>query len=237
MAAARAERLRVAPPPKNVSIKKTEDGEVLQEEEKLHIVLPLIIMTDVAGTGDAVIHELEKIPTDEHLEVRVTRGVGAITEGDVKRAGSAKPAGIIVGFNVKVEREARDLAERLGVEIEVFDIIYKLGEWLGAKLEERRPRQKQESTTGAAKIVKIFSNAKGRVVLGGKVEEGTLRVGEEVRLMRRDLELARGEITSLQSGKSPVKKVETGSEFGAQVKLGIEPTPGDRLEAFEVVFK
>ncbi|MEK7068420.1 MAG: translation initiation factor IF-2 [Patescibacteria group bacterium] len=236
-AAARNERLRAAPPAKNVSIKKTEDGEVVHEEEKLHVVLPLIIMTDVAGTGEAVLHELEKIPKDEHLEMRITRGVGAITEGDVKRAGSAKPAGIIVGFNVKVEREARDLAERLGVEIEVFDIIYKLDEWLKEKLEQRRPRQKQEAQIGAAKVVKVFSNMKGRVVLGGRVEEGVLRVGEEVRLMRRDLELARGEIVSLQTGKSPVKKIEAGSEFGAQVKIDTEPAPGDRLEAFEVVFK
>ncbi len=209
-----------------------------ETDEIQKTILPLVLKTDVAGTGDAVIHELDKLPKYDKLEVRiVTRSVGPISENDVKLVGSGKTPGLIVGFNVKVEREARDAAERLGVEIATFDIIYKLGEWLGTKLEERRPRERQEVSTGSAKILKVFSMQKGRVVLGGKVEDGTLREGEVVRLMRRDLELTRGEIVSLQSGKSPAKKIESGKEFGAQVKLSMEPAAGDRLEAFEVVIK
>ncbi|MBX4192340.1 translation initiation factor IF-2 [Candidatus Parcubacteria bacterium] len=212
-------------------------GMASEEEIIQKTVFPLIIKTDVAGTGEAVLHELNKLPQHENLEVRiVSQAVGPIGEADVKLVGGGKTPGVIVGFNVKVEREAKDLAERLGVEVVVFDIIYKLQEWLGAKIEERRPRIREENKTGAAKILKVFSNVKGRIVLGGRVEEGTLNVGEEVRVMRRDLEIARGEITSLQSGKNPVKKIESG-EFGAQVKLGTEPAPGDKLEAFEIVFK
>jgi len=108
------------------------------EEESAHMVLPLIIKTDVMGTGEAVVHELEKIPQHPRLELRiVSRAVGAITEGDVKLVGGGKTPGIIVGFNVKVEREARDLAERLGVEIATFDIIYKLAEDIIYKLAEK----------------------------------------------------------------------------------------------------
>ena len=84
-------------------------------------------------------------------------------------------------------------------------------------------------------MLKIFNTAKGRAVLGGKVEEGLIASGEGIKIMRRDLELGRGEIVSLQSHKAPVKKVDAGSEFGAMVKTGVEPAPGDRLEAFEVV--
>lgn len=201
------------------------------------VVLPLVIKTDVAGTLDAVVHELAKLPQDTKLEVRVvSRGVGAVSENDVKLAGSGTP-GIIIGFNVKIEPAARELSERLGVEVASFDIIYKLSEWLGAEIEKRRPRQRHEELIGAAKVLKFFSSAKGRVVVGGRVEEGVLTDNAEVKVMRRDIELGRGKITSLQSQKAAVKKVEAGTEFGAQLKLDIEPAPGDRIEAFEAILK
>ncbi len=231
-ALARAESRQHAASPANLS------GGAKVDEEKIHVILPLVIKTDVAGTSDAVLHELEKLPKDERLEVRiVTRGVGPITEGDVRSAGAGSTPGIIVGFNVKIEREARDLAERLGVEIAVFDIIYKLAEWLGVELEKRQPREKQEQKTGGAKIVKVFSYEKGRAVLGGRVDDGTISQGEVVKVMRHDAEIARGVVVSLQSQKLVVKKVESGQEFGAMIKLGMEPAAGDYIEAFEEVMK
>jgi translation initiation factor IF-2 len=209
-----------------------------KEEEKIHVILPLVIKTDVAGMGDAVMHELDKLPKDERLEVRiVTRGVGPIGESDVRLAGAGNVPGIIVGFNVKVERDAQGLAERLGVLIAVFDIIYKLAEWLGTELEKRQPREKMDEKTGGAKILKVFSYAKGRAVLGGRVDEGALMQGQAVKVMRHDAEIARGTVVSLQSQKLVVKKVESGSEFGAMIKLGSEPAAGDYLEAFEEVMK
>ncbi len=207
------------------------------EEEKLHIILPLVIKTDVAGTADAVEHELEKIPQDPRLEVRiVSRGVGPVSENDVKLAGSGTP-GLVIGFNVKVESVARELAERQGVAIGVFDIIYKLTEWLTEELAKRQPREKMEEESGSAKVLKIFSTAKGKVILGGRVESGELTHGEEVRIMRRDLELGRGTINSLQTQKKDVKTVEAGSEFGAQIKTSAEPMPGDTLQLMKIVFK
>ncbi len=207
------------------------------EKEPLHIILPLVIKTDVAGTAEAVEHELAKIPQDPRLEIRVVlRGVGPVSENDVKLAGSGTP-GIIVGFNVKVESAARELAERQGVTIGVFDIIYQLTEWLAAELLKRQPREKAEEQSGLAKVLKVFSTAKGKVILGGKVEDGELIDGAEVRIMRRDLELGRGIITSLQTQKKEVKKVEAGSEFGAQIKTQAEPAPGDTLQAIKIVFK
>lgn len=209
-----------------------------EEEDKIHVMLPLVIKTDVAGTSEAVMHELDKLPKDERLEVRVvSHGVGPISEGDVRLAGAGAVPGIIVGFNVKVEREAHDLAERLGVEVAVFDIIYKLAEWLGAEILKRQPREKTEQKTGSAKIIKVFSYEKGRAVLGGRVDDGTLTQGQVVKVMRRDLELARGTVVSLQSQKLAVKKIESGGEFGAMIKLGAEPAAGDYIEAFEEVMK
>lgn len=219
-------------------IRKKANEEEVVEEEKLHIILPLVIKTDVAGTADAVEHELAKLPQDPRLEVRiVSRAVGPISEGDVKLAGSGTPPGIVVGFNVKVEGVAREQAERLGVAIGVFDIIYKLTEWLGEELLKRQPREKTEEQSASAKVLKVFSTAKGKVILGGRVEDGEIALGEEVKIMRRDLELGRGTIVSLQSQKSDVKKVEAGKEFGAQIKTSADPMPGDILQAMKVVYK
>ena len=231
-----ATALRAARPQSPVAPRDAAPPE--SEEENKKIILPVVIKTDVAGTGDAVMHELDKLPRDDKMEVRVvTLGVGPVTEGDIKLAGGGKMPGIVVGFNVKVEKEARDAAERLGVEVQVFDVIYKLAEWFAAEVERRRPRGRQESVTASAKILKVFSMQKQNKVLGGKVEEGALKDGGEVKILRRDAEIGRGKIISLQSGKSPVKKVEEGGEFGAMVRTGAAIAAGDRLEAFEIVYK
>jgi translation initiation factor IF-2 len=208
------------------------------DEDRIHVILPLVIKTDVAGTADAVEHELAKLPQDSRLEVRiVSRGVGPVSEGDVKLAGSGTPAGIVIGFNVKVEGVARELAERLGVTIGVFDIIYKLTEWLGEQLAERQPREKMQEQSGQAKVLKVFSAAKGKIILGGRVESGELKMGEELTIMRRDLELGKGVVTSLQANKKEVKVVEAGNEFGAQIKTSADPMPGDTLLMFKTVYK
>jgi translation initiation factor IF-2 len=209
---------------------------VAADEQKL--VIPLIIKTDVAGTGEAVVHELAKLPQHDTLEVRVVaRGVGAVTEGDIKMLAGSTTPGLVVGFNVKVDPAARELAERQGVTVNTFDIIYKLTEWLAEIIEERRPRSEVEEIRGAAKVLKFFSAQSGKVVLGGKVEEGALSEGTEVRVMRRDQEIGRGKIVSLQTGKAPAKKVESGTEFGAMLRTETMIAAGDRLEAVIIVTK
>jgi translation initiation factor IF-2 len=216
------------------------EGKTWQEAEgeDQKLILPLVIKSDVAGTLDAVMHEIEKIPVDQRMELRVlSRAVGAVSEGDVRLVGSGAVPGLIAGFNVKVEREARDLAQRLGVEVGMFDVIYKLGEWLAEKIEARRPRQRLEEVRGAARIIKVFSSQKNRVVLGGKVEHGALSLGKEVKILRRDAEIGRGTVVSLQSHKKEVKEVDAGSEFGAMIKTDALPAAGDMLEAFEIVIK
>ncbi|MBP7770345.1 MAG: translation initiation factor IF-2 [Candidatus Pacebacteria bacterium] len=202
------------------------------------VTIPLIIKTDVAGTGEAVVHELAKLPRHDNLEVRVVaRGVGAITESDIKMLAGSSTPGLVVGFNVKIESAARELAERQGVTVNTFDIIYKLTEWLSEIIEERRPRAQVEEIKGAAKVLKFFSAQSGRVVLGGRVEEGALSEGTEVRLMRRDEEIGRGKIVSLQTGKTQTKKVEAGVEFGAMLKTEVLVAAGDRIEAVAIVIK
>ena len=209
-----------------------------QEEHALHIVLPIVIKTDFAGTGDAVLHELRKLPEDPRMEVRVVgRSVGHISENDVRLVGASTPAGIIIGFNTKIDADARQLADRLGVTIGTFDIIYKLTEWLQQELETRHPRENKEDRVGLAKILKVFSYQQGRVVLGGRVEDGWLATGAPVKLLRGEEEIGRGEILSLQEQKEVATKVERGKEFGAMIRLSKEPALGDHIETFEIIFR
>ena len=201
-------------------------------------VVPIVIKTDAAGSYDAIVHEMAKLPEIAKLERRiVSSGVGAVSEADVRFAGSGERPGIIIAFGVKTDGPAQSLAERLGVTIASFDIIYKIGEWLGEELERRRPRQRAEERTGSAKVLKVFSTVKNMVVLGGRVEEGELRDREEVRIMRRDEEVGRGTIESLQSQKNAVKKIEAGTEFGAMIKTNTPVGAGDHLEVFVMVMK
>ncbi len=229
---------RSANPQETIRSEKGDADAGTQEDAIERVILPLVIKTDVSGTGDAVLHELEKLPKSDLIETRVvSRGVGPITEGDVRYAIGGKTPGLVIGFNVKVEQTARDIAERQGVEVAVFDVIYKLAEWLGEEVEKRRPREHVEERIGSARILKIFGADKGKIVLGGRVEEGELKQGAEVKIMRRDFEVGRGEITSLQSQKKQVKVVEAGTEFGAQVKTNAEPAANDKLEIFTIVLK
>lgn len=195
--------------------------------------IPISIKADVLGTIDAIEHEIAKFSSDRIRVEIINRGVGAITETDVKNIGATTQS-IIVGFNVAVERSATDLAERLGVEIKTFDIIYKLSEWLTEALIARTPTQETEEKTGEAKILKSFSVQKNIHVLGGKVLSGSLSVQQPVKLFRRDLEIGRGILKNLQQQKADVKTVSDG-EFGMQLETRIELVPGDTLAAFKTV--
>ncbi len=196
-------------------------------------IIPLLIKADVLGSIDAIEHEIKKF-TSDRIAVRIIgTGVGSITTNDVQNVSATKDS-IIVGFNVKADRTSLDLAERLGVEIQTFDIIYALSEWLQGALKERTPKMEEEKVTGRAKILKHFSTQKHAHVLGGRLEEGTLSLNQRVRITRRDLELGKGVIKKLQQQKSNVQMISDG-EFGMQIDSKAEIAPGDYVEAFDIV--
>ncbi len=141
---------------------------------------------------------------------------------------------IIVGFSVKADRAAADLAERLGVEIDTFDIIYELSDWLEEALKNRTPKQEEEINTGKIKILKHFSVHKTIHVMGGRVEEGVIKINQRVTILRRDIEIGKGTIINLQQMKSDVQKIDDG-EFGMQLDTRAEITPGDHLVPFDTI--
>ncbi len=195
------------------------------------LIVPVILKSDVAGTLEALEKEIGKIER-ERVQVKiVAASVGTIGENDAKLATGSSGA-IILGFHTKVERGAQDIAERFGVTIKTFDIIYELSAWLAEELDRRTPKVLGEEIVGTAKILKTFSVAKHKQVIGGKVLSGVLEVGAQVKIMRRETEIGRGKIDGLQQQKLASKKVDEGNECGMMVEAKIEIAPGDVLEAF-----
>lgn len=207
-----------------------------KETEEARIVLPLVIKADAASIVEAIEQEVAKIPQEKIVVKIVAAGTGAISESDVKAAGASSRS-IIVGFNVRADARARELAERLGITIMTFDVIYKLTEWLAEAVKERTPKQKVEEVSAHAKVLKVFNQAKGKIILGGRVQSGALNVNDAFRIVRRDATLGEGKVVGLQQQKKDVKNVESGLEFGAEVKTGAEVAPGDVLEVFVTVMK
>ncbi len=193
-------------------------------------VVPIIIKTDVYGTAEAIEGELKKIQI-EGLQIKVIqKGVGAITEADIRMAQSDKET-IILGFNSAPDARARDVNESVGATIQTFSIIYKLTEWLAEELERRRPRVETREVIGTAKVLKFFSATKERQVIGCRIDSGTITTGAKVTVMRRDFALAQGTIIEIQSAKQKVREISEG-ECGMLVECKNDIAPGDVLEAF-----
>lgn len=210
---------------------KTEATEVTALDEKFR--LPIVAKADVAGSLEAIKKELAKLETELAGFNLIATGLGTIGENDVKLAAGAEQA-VIIGFNVKTERAALDLAQRLDIIIKTEPIIYKLSEWLAEVLEERRPKQTVEATSGEAKVLKLFSKTKNKQVLGGQVTSGSLGRGREVKILRRGNEIGRGRISDLEQTKKKTGQVAEGEQFGAVVETKLTIAPGDVLQTFEL---
>lgn len=195
------------------------------------LFVPIVLKSDVAGTLEAVEKELNKIERERIAVKIIAKGVGSIGENDAKLATGCCNA-IILGFNTKVERSAVDIAERFGITIKTFDIIYELVEWVEKEIDKRTPKVLGEEIIGTLKVLKIFNATKHKQVIGGKVTSGMIELGAQVKVMRRDIEIGRGKVVELQQQKIAAKKVEEGNECGMMVEVKIEIAPGDILEAF-----
>ena len=205
--------------------------------------IPLIIKTDVAGAAPAIRKEILKLETEEVRFRILNDGIGDISENDIKNAiGSTDKTGtehhaLVVGFHVTTDTRAQALALRAGVTTKTFTIIYELSLWLAEEAERRRPRIESEETTGAAKILRVFSQNKNKQVLGGRVLSGVISQNSQVKIMRREHEIGRGKIIELQKSKVQTKEVLEGNEFGVMIESKIEIAQNDAIENFKLVTK
>lgn len=202
------------------------------------IIIPLIIKADVIGSLDGVKHELAKISHDKVKLKIVAEGIGSINENDVKMAVS-DPHILVVGFNAQPESKAAAIIERSATPINVksFTIIYELVQYVQETLDAKIPKEYVEEVTGHAKILGVFSKEKDRQVVGGKVQNGVLEKGNDVRILRRDAEIGRGKIRELQQQKKRVDEVREGFEFGTLIDAKIEIAVGDHIEAVRTIEK
>jgi translation initiation factor IF-2 len=197
------------------------------------VELPLVLKADVTGSLEAIKHELRKI-THERVGIRiVSEDIGAVSEGDVKTALAGGAA--IVAFNVTTESNARDLAERTNIAIPSFSIIYELVTKVEELVSDRAPQVTVEEVLGEAKILKAFSVAGNKHVLGARWVSGILTVNDLIKVDRRGIPLGTGKLTNLQVARADVQEIKMEGEFGLQVETKADVAAGDTLIAYRRV--
>ncbi len=211
-------------------------GQITKDEDQIDLnskhLFPIIVKADTVGRLEAVLYEISKLNNEEISTKIIKSSVGNITEADVKLA-SGKENTLILGFGIKIDNLASNLAQRTGVSIKIFDIIYKISEWLQEELKNKIP--KDENTfeiKGTAKVLKTFSKVKDRQVIGCKLEQGVIKTGSNIKVFRREEEIATGKVKKLQIQKTETDKIDTERDFGSMVECKIEIVSGDKIIAY-----
>jgi translation initiation factor IF-2 len=193
--------------------------------------LNLVVKADVQGSVEAIVSELAKI---QHPEVRVNvihQGVGGVTENDIMLA--AASGGMVVGFNVRPNAETRAVAEREGVAIRTYDVIYKLTEDIEQALVGMLTAVKTEETIGEAEVREIFRASRVGTIAGCMVTSGVIRRGAQVRVIRDSTVIYTTTIDSLKRFQDDAREVAEGFECGLHLANFDDVKVGDVLEAFE----
>ncbi len=194
--------------------------------------LPIVIKTDVQGSLEAILGSAQKLATEE-VAVRVLHGaVGAINESDIALA--AASGGAIIGFNVRASKQARDLAERDGVDIRYYSIIYNVLDDLKALLSGMLAPTVRERFLGYAEIREVFNISKVGKVAGCMVTEGQVKRGAKVRLLRDNVVIHEGQLSTLKRFKDDVREVKQGMDCGMSFENYDDIKQGDMIECFEL---
>jgi translation initiation factor IF-2 len=228
----RAERLRreqlAQQRPTGVSLENLFEAMQAGEVKDLN----LVIKGDVQGSVEAIVSELAKI---QHAEVRVNvihQGVGGITDNDVMLA-SATPGGMVIGFNVRPNAETRAVAEREGVEIRMYNVIYKLTEDIEQALVGMLSAVTTEETIGEAEVRETFRASRIGTIAGCMVTHGLMRRNAQVRVIRDSTVIYTTTIDSLKRFQDDAREVQEGFECGIHLQNFDDVKVGDVLEAFE----
>ncbi|MEQ8299619.1 MAG: translation initiation factor IF-2 [Hyphomonas sp.] len=207
-------------------LSRLKDGAVETSE------LPIVVKGDVQGSVEAISMSLDKISTDE-VRARVIHGaVGGISESDVLLARSSNAP--IFAFNVRANKQARDLAEKEGVEIRYYSVIYDLIDDVKSTLSGMLAPEKRETFLGYADILEVFNITKTGKVAGCRVSEGKVLRGCGVRLLRDDVVIHEGKLKTLKRFKDEVNEVSGGMECGMAFERYEDIRVGDKIECFQV---
>jgi translation initiation factor IF-2 len=193
---------------------------------------PLIIKGDVQGSIEAIIQSLDKLGTEEVVARVLHAGAGGITESDVTLA---EASGVpIIGFNVRAHKEAREAAERAGIEIRYYNIIYDLVEDVKKAMSGLLAPTLRETMLGNALILEIFNVSKVGKIAGCRVTDGTVERGANVRLIRDNVVVHEGKLSQLKRFKDDAKEVTAGQECGMAFENYQDMRAGDVIECYRV---
>jgi translation initiation factor IF-2 len=194
--------------------------------------LSLIIKADVQGSLEAIIGSVEKLGTEEVAARVISAGVGAITESDVTLAEASNCP--VIGFNVRAHKEAREAAERSGIEIRYYNIIYNLVDDVKAAMSGLLAPTLRETMLGNAQILEVFNVSKVGKVAGCRVTDGTVERGANVRLIRDNVVIHEGKLSQLKRFKDDAKEVSAGQECGMAFESYQDMRIGDVIECYRV---
>ncbi len=207
-------------------LSRLKDGTIETRE------LPIVLKGDVQGSVEAISMSLDKISTEE-VRAKVIHGaVGGISESDVLLARSSNAP--IFAFNVRANKQARDLAEREGVEIRYYSVIYDLLDDVKATLSGMLAPEKRETFLGYADILEVFNITKVGKVAGCRISEGKVMRGCGVRLLRENVVIHEGKLKTLKRFKDEVSEVNSGMECGMAFERYEDIRVGDKIECFQV---
>lgn len=211
---------------------KLENILAKMQEENIK-VLNIVLKADTQGSVEAISDALHKLSTGEVKVKVIASGVGAITESDINLTMASE--GIIVGFNVRANAPAKQLAEREGIELRYYSIIYKLVDDVKAALTGMLAPRFEEQIVGVAEVRDVFRSSKFGSIAGCMVIEGTVRRANPIRILRDNVVIFEGELESLRRFKEDVTEVRNGMECGIGVKNYNDIKAGDQIEVFKIV--
>jgi len=204
--------------------------EKIQQGEKE--TLPIVIKADVHGSVEAIEGAIEKL-NNEEVSIQVLHGaVGGINESDITLANASNA--LVIGFNVRANPQAREMARQDGVEIRYYSIIYDAIDDLKQALSGMLSPEIRESLIGYAEIREVFNITKSGKIAGCMVTEGMVKRGAKVRLLRDNVVVHEGELSQLKRFKDDVKEVKNGTECGMAFANYQDIQVGDVIECFEV---
>ena len=192
----------------------------------------LLVKGDVQGSVEAIVAALDKLGTEEVRARIIHAGVGGITESDVGLA--ATSGAVILGFNVRANAQAREAAERDGVEIRYYAVIYDLVDEVKQAMSGLLAPTRRETFLGNAEILEVFAISKVGKVAGCRVTEGKVERGAQVRLIRDNVVVHEGKLSTLKRFKDEVREVTAGQECGMAFEGYQDMRPGDVIECFQV---
>jgi translation initiation factor IF-2 len=192
----------------------------------------LVIKGDVQGSVEAISGALDKLGTEEVAARVLHAGVGGITESDITLAGAS--GAVVVGFNVRAHKEAREAAERAGVEIRYYNIIYDLVDDVKAAMSGLLAPTLREERLGEAQILEVFNVSKVGKVAGCRVLDGRVERGASVRLIRDNVVIHEGKLSQLKRFKDDAREVVAGQECGMAFETYQDMRAGDVIECYRV---